>query len=104
MRFVQIAAIASVVWAIAGANAGVHLAIAPAISAHRACLERPGADSSQCRVMFHGDFAMYGGERLSHAVLLGLAPIPFGWLAGWLYVRQSRRRTRGPIDGLALAD
>jgi hypothetical protein len=37
-------------------------------------------------------------------VLVGLVPIPFGWFAGWLYVRQSRRRAAEPIAGLALAD
>ena len=104
MRFVEIAAVASVAWAIAGANAGMHLAVAPAVSAYRVCVDRPGADSDKCRVMFHRDFEVYAGDRLSHALLVGLAPIPFGWLAGWLYVRQSRRRTRGPISGLALAD
>jgi hypothetical protein len=104
MRFVEIAAIASIAWAIAGSNAGMHFAVAPATSAYRACLESPAGDSGQCRATFHRDWAIYSGDRLSYAVLVGLVPIPFGWLAGWLYVRQSRRRAREPIAGLALAD
>ncbi|MGZ8399712.1 MAG: hypothetical protein ACXWVI_00195 [Methyloceanibacter sp.] len=82
----------------------MHFAVAPATSAYRACLESPAGDSGQCRATFHRDWAIYSGDRLSYAVLVGLVPIPFGWLAGWLYVRQSRRRAGEPIAGLALAD
>lgn len=104
MRWGEIAVITSVAWAIAGSNAGVHLAVAPAISAYSACLENPGADRGECRAAFRRDWAMYSGDRLSYAVLVGLAPLPIGWLAGWLYIRESRRRARQPIAGLALAD
>ena len=99
MRWVKFASIASVVWAIAGSNAGMHLAVAPATSAYRACLKTPGADSSECGVTLHREWATYSGDRLSYAALIGLAPIPFGWLAGWMFVRQTR--SRRPIAGLA---
>jgi len=100
MRWVEIASIASVVWAIAGSNAGMHLAVAPATSAYRACLENHRANSSECGVILHRDWAMYSGDRLSYAALIGLAPIPVGWLAGWIFVRRSR--SRGPSAGMGL--
>ena len=100
MRFVEIAAVASVAWAIAGANAGMHLAVAPAVSAYRVCVDRPRRGQRQMpRRCFIAICEVYAGDRLSHALLVGLAPIPFGWLAGWLYVRQSRQarpRSRSP--------
>lgn len=65
MRWVEIASIASVAWAIAGSNAGMHLAVALAISAYRACLEGHAADDSECQVILHRDWATHSGKRLS---------------------------------------
>ena len=101
MRFVEIAAIASIAWAIAGSNAGMHFAVAPATSAYRACLESPAGDSGQCRATFHRDWAIYSGDRRCWS---GWCPFLSAGLPGWLYVRQSRRRAGEPIAGLALAD
>jgi hypothetical protein len=99
MRWVESALIASVIWAIAGSNAGMHLAVAPATSAYRTCLKSPGADRGECRVILHREWATYSGDRLSYAALIGLAPIPFGWLAAWFFFRPTRPRR--PSAGMA---
>jgi len=71
--------VASVIWAAAAGNAGMHLAVAPAISAYRTCMESPIADAA-CRTNLHRDWADYSGDRLTYAAVLGLGPIPIGWL------------------------
>ena len=97
----KIASIASVVLAIAGSNAGMHLAVAPATTTYRVCLDTQGADSRECQVILRRDWATHSGDRLSDAALIGLAPIPVGWLAAWLFVRRSRPRE--PMAGITLA-
>jgi uncharacterized membrane protein len=104
MRLVEIAAIASVAWAIAGSNAGMYLAVAPATSAYRACLKTHSADSGECRTILRQDWATYNGDRLSYAALVGLAPISVGWLAGWLFVRRLRKRPQRKIARLDLLE
>ena len=100
MRLVEIAAIASVAWAIAGGNAGMHLAVAPATSAYRACLDSHGANSGECQVILRREWAMHSGDRLSFAALVGLAPIPIGWLAGWFFVHRWRKRRQEQFAGI----
>ena len=56
MRWVEIASIASVAWAIAGSNAGMLLAVAPATTTYRVCLDTHGADSSECKVILRRDW------------------------------------------------
>jgi hypothetical protein len=104
MRLVEIAAIVSVAWAIAGSNAGMYLAVAPATSAYRGCLQSHSADSGECRTIFHQDWATYSGDRLGYAALVGLAPIPVGWLAGWFFVRQLRKRPQRQIARMDLVE
>ena len=82
--------VASIIWAAAAGNAGLHLAVAPAISAYRTCLESPIADVAACRANLHRDWADYKGDRLTYAAVLGLGPIPIGWLAGWLLFARKR--------------
>ena len=72
----------------------MYLAVAPATSAYRACLKTHSADSGECRTILRRDWATYSGDRFSYAALVGLAPIPVGWLAGWFFVRQLRMRPR----------
>ena len=78
------AIIVSIAWAIGGANAGVHLAVAPAISAYRHCIKNQTVDAGACQATLQRDWAHDSGDRLGYAALIGLAPIPFGWLIGWL--------------------
>ena len=94
--------IGSVAWAIAGSNAGMYLAVALATSAYRGCLQSHSADSGECRTIFHQDWATYSGDRLGYAALVGLAPIPVGWLAGWFFVRQLRKRPQRQIARMDL--
>lgn len=75
--------IASVIWAITGSNAGMYLAVAPATLAYRKCVESHGSDARECQFNLHRDWAKYSGDRLNYAALVGLAPIPIGWLIGW---------------------
>ena len=90
--------VASVIWAAAAGNAGLHLAVAPAISAYRTCMESPIADAAACRANLNRDWADYSGDRLTYAAVLGLGPIPIGWLAGWLAFAR-RRPTRATLPG-----
>jgi hypothetical protein len=89
---------ASIIWALAAGNAGMHLAVAPAISAYRICLENPTADASTCQADLQRDWAAYSGHRLTYAASLGLAPIPLGWLIGWLAFAR-KRPTRAAMPG-----
>ena len=84
------AIIVSIAWPIGGANAGVHLAVAPAISAYGHCMKGQAADASACQASLHRDWAQFSGDRLGYAALIGLAPIPFGWLMGWLVFAGQR--------------
>ena len=86
----SIALLASLVWAIAGANAGMHLAVAPATSAYRSCMETTRAEQSECRATLYRDWSTYGARRLPYAAMLGLAPIPIAWLIGWFLVGNRR--------------
>ena len=90
--------VASVIWAAAAGNAGLHLAVAPAISAYRTCMESPIADAAACQAHLHRDWTDYSGDRLAYAAVLGLGPIPIGWLAGWLAFAR-RRPTRATLPG-----
>ncbi len=83
------AIIVSIAWAIGGANAGVHLAVAPAISAYGR-MKSQAAGASACQATLHRDWAQFSGDRLGYAALIGLAPIPFGWLMGWLVFAGQR--------------
>jgi hypothetical protein len=102
-------AIASVAWAIAGSNAGMYLAVAPATLAYRNCVESQGTDARECQLNLHRDWAKYSGDRLIYAAFVGLAPIPIGWLIGWLAFTRRRRSpaasnaTRAIVRGSALA-
>lgn len=71
-------------------------------------MKSPGTDASECRANLHRDWAKYSGDRLYYAALVGLAPIPIGWLIGWVvFVRKRANRvasdaTRSIGRGLAL--
>jgi hypothetical protein len=86
------AAIASVAGAIAGSNAGMHLAVAPATSAYQTCVEAAQADIHYCQAKLHRDWPKYSGERIKYAVLAGLAPLPIIWIACYGF-RTQRSRT-----------
>jgi hypothetical protein len=88
----------SVIWALATGNAGMHLAVAPATSAYRTCLENPTADASACQANLQRDWAAYSGDRLTYSASLGLAPISLGWLIGWLVLARGRS-TRAALPG-----
>lgn len=64
----------------AAGNAGLHLAVAPATSAYRTCMESPIADAAACRANLHRDWADYNGDRLTYAAVLGLG---LSRLVGW---------------------
>jgi hypothetical protein len=100
------AIIASVAWAIAGSNAGMHLAVAPATLAYRNCVQNQGTDAGECRLNLHRDWAKNSGDRLNYAALVGLAPLPIGWLIGWWVFarkRPNREAVRSIGRGSALA-
>ena len=93
-------AIASVAWAVAGSNAGMYLAVAPATLAYGKCVERKGTDARECQFGLHRDWADYGGDRLKYAALVGIAPIPIVWVIGWLVlvrIRPSRATDAVPL-------
>ncbi len=71
---------ASIIWALVGGNAGVHLAVAPAISAYQACVQGQGAHGRECQINLHRDWAEQSGRRLSYAIMIGLVPIPVAWV------------------------
>jgi hypothetical protein len=100
----RIGIVASTVWAIAGANAGMHLAVAPAISAYSTCLQSHNADSSDCRRNLHRDWSQHSGDRLEYAALVGLGPLPMAWLIayGVSSLLQRRRSAEQQSGGRVL--
>jgi hypothetical protein len=74
------AIIASVAWAIAGSNAGMHLAVAPATLAYRNCVQNQGTDAGECRLNLHRDWAKYSGDLCGPR----WTGTPSDWLADWL--------------------
>jgi hypothetical protein len=92
----------SIVWALVGANAGVHLAVAPAVSAYRHCVTSQTADEGACRTALQRDWADQSGDRLGYAALIGLAPIPVGWLILWvLFAPRRESRAAGRVERFA---
>ena len=90
--------VASAIWAVAGGNAGLHLAVAPATSAYRTCMAVPTADAAACQANLHRDWAEHSGDRLTYAAVLGLAPIPIGWFGGW-FAFARKRPPRATLPG-----
>jgi hypothetical protein len=63
-------------------------------------------DAGECRLNLHRDWAKYSGDRLNYAALVGLAPLPIGWLIGWWAFarkRPNREAVRSIGRGSALA-
>ena len=89
---------ASVIWAAVAGNAGLHLAVAPAVSAYQTCMESPIADAAGVPGQSSSGLGEYSGDRITYAAVLGLGPIPIGWLAGWL-VFARKRPTRATLPG-----
>jgi hypothetical protein len=90
--------IASVIWAIAGANAGLYFAVSPATSAYRTCISRADANLDDCKRMLHQDWSGYSGDRVTYAALAGLAPGLIAWLIAYGFVASVRRRQIRPWD------
>jgi hypothetical protein len=92
--------IATLIWAVAGGNAGMFLAVAPATSAYQTCLKSHDVDRGDCQRNLRSDWTKYSGDRLAYAALVGLAPIPIVWLIalGLSAARPHRQRGRGPSE------
>ncbi len=83
--------VASIIWAIAAGNAGVHFAVSPATSAYRTCIGSPDTNLDDCKRKLHQDWSLYSGDRVTYAALAGLAPVLIGWLIGYALVPSLRR-------------
>jgi hypothetical protein len=88
--------IASVIWVVFGANAGMHLAVAPATLAYRTCVEIQQSDDRDCQANLHRDWPKYSGDRLYFAVVAGLVPLPIVWTIAYFAVRAPRKARLGP--------
>jgi hypothetical protein len=84
----------SVIWMIAAGNAGMHLAVAPATTAYRACVESKISDEAECRRNLHFDWETTSGDRMSYAAFAALVPLPLLWLMA--YAITSGRRDARP--------
>jgi hypothetical protein len=84
----------SVVWVLAGGNAGMHLAVAPATSAYRSCMESKISGAAECLRNLHLDWEAQSGNRIAYAALGALAPLPIIWLI--VYAIMSGRREAKP--------
>jgi hypothetical protein len=92
--WIRLALVISVVWMIAGGNAGMHLAVSPATTAYRACIERKSSDGPECLRNLHLDWEATSGNRMSYAALGALVPLPLIWLLA--YAIMSGRRDSRP--------
>jgi hypothetical protein len=86
----------SAVWVFAGGNAGMHLAVAPATSAYRNCMESKISGEAECLRNLHLDWEAHSGNRIAYAGLGALAPLPLIWLMANVIVGGRREaRPRG---------
>lgn len=81
------------IWMIAAGNAGMHLAVAPATTAYRSCIESRSTDDAQCLRKLHLDWQASSGDRIAYAALGALAPLPLIWLMAYA-IMGGRRETR----------
>jgi hypothetical protein len=95
--------VASVIWAIAAGNAGLHYAVSPATSAYRRCVDSPGANLDECTRKLHQDWSLYSGDRIPYAALAGLAPVLIAWLAYGLVTSVRRRQIHSHIPSVSPA-
>jgi hypothetical protein len=78
---------------IAAGNAGIHLAVAPATTAYRACVESSMSDDAECRHNLHFDWNATSGDRIAYAAFAALVPLPLLWLMAYATV-NGRREAR----------
>lgn len=83
---------AAIAWGFAGSYWGALLAVEPAIFAYRECMSTQPADPSACHAKLYRDWSHYSGNRLSYAVLVGLAPIPIVLLVAFGLTRRRDRK------------
>jgi hypothetical protein len=95
-EWIRWGAFASVIWGIAGGNAGLHFAVSPATSAYRTCISSPDADLDRCKRNLHQDWSKYSRNRVSYAALVGLAPQPISWLIAYGLIASLRQRQPHP--------
>jgi hypothetical protein len=81
--------LASVIWAIAGLNAGFFLAVAPATSAYKECIKEKQHSEQECDEALHRDWPHYSGERIPFAISIAIAPLVVAWSIGWALSRRS---------------
>lgn len=91
---VRLGLVISVIWMIAGGNAGMHLAVAPATEAYRACVESKASGDTECLRNLHLDWEAHSGNRISYAALAALVPLPLIWLM--VYAIMGGRRDSRP--------
>ena len=94
----RLAFVMSVVWALAASNAGMHLAVAPATSAYRSCLETKISDNTACLRNLNLDWEGQGDNRIRYAALAALVPLPLIWLAAYAIIsglRETKLRAYG---------
>ena len=60
--------------------------------AYRECMSTQPADPSACHAKLYRDWSHYSGNRLSYAVLVGLAPIPIVLLVAFGLTRRRDRK------------
>jgi hypothetical protein len=89
----RLALVISVIWMIAAGNAGMHLAVAPATAAYRACVENKISDEAECRRNLQFDWEATSGHRISYAAIVALVPLPLVWLMAYA-ITSGRREAR----------
>jgi hypothetical protein len=89
----RLALVISVIWMIAAGNAGMHLAVAPATTAYRTCIESKISDEAECRRNLRFDWNATSGDRISYAAFAALLPLPLVWLIAYA-IMNGRREAR----------
>ena len=92
--WVRLGIVMSVVWMIAGGNAGMYLAVSPATTAYRNCIESKSSDEAVCLRNLHLEWDAVSGNRMAYAALGALVPLPLIWLLA--YAIMSGRRDSRP--------
>jgi hypothetical protein len=93
----RVGIVLSVVWAIGGAFWGNQIGLSQGdwtVAAYRVCLDTRGDDAA-CSTEFHRAFTAAVSDHWTVAIIVGLAPIPLGWLAVYTLVGVGRWVKRG---------
>jgi len=94
----RLGVVASIAWALGGGYWGNDLGIHEGdyvVNAYSTCLETSGGDDAPCQRAFFRDYPQAVKYHWADAAIVGLVPIPLGWLLAYGIIALWRWVARG---------